>query len=226
MLLELEEEQKVKFHTILFDLDGTLTDPKEGITKSGAYALKDVGIEESTERLTSFIGPPLKDSFMIHYHFTDLEAQRAIEKYREYYRPIGIFENKVYEGIPKLLQDLKEQGKKLAVATSKPQIFAKQILEKYNIDQYFNWIVGSELNETRVKKEEVIEEVLKQAHLSTGVGCLMVGDRKYDVEGARVFDIPTVAVKFGYAEEGELEQSRAKYVVSNVEELRSFLLNH
>ena len=216
------------FHTILFDLDGTLTDPKEGITRSVAYALEAFGIKEEPDHLTCFIGPPLKESFIEYYHLTESEADKAIEKYRERYSQIGLFENKVYEGIPEILRALKEQGKKLAVATSKPYIFAKQILEKYAIANYFDWIVGSELDGTRVKKAEVIEEVLKQAKIAEEErkGCLMVGDRKHDIQGAKACQMASMGVKFGYAEDGELEKAGAIYIVNNVAELGRFLLEN
>ena len=218
----------MKFHTLLFDLDGTLTDPKEGITKSVSYALSNFGIEELPENLTCFIGPPLKESFMTYYHMTNEEAEEAIKKYRERFSEVGIFENRVYEGIADLLAALKVSGKRIALATSKPYIFAKQILDKYEIEQYFDYIVGSELDGTRSEKAEVIGTVLSQANISQDAysGCLMIGDRKHDIIGAKVCQIPSLGVRFGYAEEDELEQAGANYIVKDVEELKDFLLNH
>lgn len=216
------------YQLLLFDLDGTLTDPKEGITKSVAYALKHFGIEVDPNELTAFIGPPLKDSFMQYYHFDEAQAMEAISKYRERFSEIGIFENKVLPGIYEMLQAVVASGKTLALATSKPEIFARRILEKYELDMYFTYIVGSEIDETRTKKSEVIEEVLKQAQIS-GEGlkhCLMIGDRKHDVEGAKACQLDSLGVEFGYAEKGELQRAGANYIVNTVKELQDFLVSH
>lgn len=218
----------MKYQLLLFDLDGTLTDPKEGITKSAAYALKHFGIEVDPDNLTAFIGPPLKDSFMQYYDFSEEQAMEAISKFRERFSEIGIFENKVFPGIHEMLQALIASGKTLALATSKPEIFARRILEKYELDMYFEYIVGSEINETRTKKSEVIEEVLKQAQISGEAlkQCLMIGDRKQDVEGAKACQLDSLGVEFGYAEEGELEAAGANYIAMTVKELQDFLLCH
>jgi len=143
---------------ILFDLDGTLTDPKEGITKSVAYALNYYGIHvDDLDTLCKFIGPPLKESFMKYYGFDDAKGEEAVEKYREYFRPYGVYENKVYSGVEEMLQNLVERGKVVILATSKPTVFAKTILEHFNLAKYFSYTVGSELDGTRVNKADVIE---------------------------------------------------------------------
>ncbi|GFH92029.1 5'-nucleotidase [Lachnospiraceae bacterium] len=153
----------MRFRYLLFDLDGTLTDPKEGITASVQYALHSFGIEEpDLDRLTPFIGPPLKDSFMEMYGFNEKQAEEAIDKYREWFRPTGIFQNAIYPGIREMLEKLKMQGKVLAVASSKPQVFVEQILHHFEIYDYFTVIVGSELDGKRGTKEEVVEEALRQ----------------------------------------------------------------
>ena len=218
----------MNYQLLLFDLDGTLTDPKEGITKSVAYALKHFGIQTDSDNLTAFIGPPLKDSFMQYYDFPEEKAMEAISKFRERFSEIGIFENKVFPGIHEMLQALIASGKTLALATSKPEIFARRILEKYELDMYFEYIVGSEINETRTKKSEVIEEVLKQAQISGEAlkQCLMIGDRKQDIEGAKACQLDSLGVEFGYAEEGELEAAGATYIAMTVKELQDFLLCH
>ena len=218
----------MNYQLLLFDLDGTLTDPKEGITKSVAYALKHFGIQADPDNLTAFIGPPLKDSFMQYYDFPEEKAMEAISKFRERFSEIGIFENKVFPGIHEMLQALIASGKTLALATSKPEIFARRILEKYELDMYFEYIVGSEINETRTKKSEVIEEVLKQAQISGEAlkQCLMIGDRKQDIEGAKACQLDSLGVEFGYAEEGELEAAGATYIAMTVKELQDFLLCH
>lgn len=219
---------RMNYGVLLFDLDGTLTDPKEGITKSVAYALKHFGIEEDPDHLVSFIGPPLKESFMTYYGFSEEQAILAIEKYRERFSDVGLFENKVYPGIYEMLNVLIASGKKLAVATSKPEVFAKRILEKFDLEMYFEWIVGSELDGTRCKKAEVIEEVFKRAGISKEQreDCLMIGDRKHDIEGAKACGIHGLGVEFGYAPEGELVAAGAEYTVSTVDELKAFLLDH
>ena len=141
------------YQTILFDLDGTLTDPKEGITKCVQYALKHFGIEENDlDKLTPFIGPPLVYSFMTYYGLDEDQAQGAISKYRERFSTVGLFENGIYEGVKELLEILKVEGKTVALATSKPHVFAERILEHYGIKAYFDVIVGSELDGTRSHK--------------------------------------------------------------------------
>lgn len=203
---------------ILFDLDGTLTDPEEGITKSVQYALAKLGIEEDSNNLTKFIGPPLKESFSVFYGFDREKAEKAVKFYRERYADVGIFENRVIEDIPQLLKSLKEAGKVLVVATSKPTKFAKAICDKYNLSQYFDLILGSELDGTRSNKDEVIKEVLNR------LGCskeeiIMIGDRRHDIIGAKKCDIASVGVEFGYAEEGELQKAGADYIVKKPSEL-------
>ena len=215
------------YQTLLFDLDGTLTDPKEGITKCVQYALKHYGIEEELDNLIRFIGPPMQGAFMEYYGFDAKTATEAIEKYRERFRDIGIFENGVYEGIEALLGQLKSQGKVLAVATSKPFVFADRILEHYGLKPYFDVIVGSELDGRRGSKAEVIEEVFNQLNITDGnkETVVMIGDRKHDILGARSCGVDSIGVAFGYAEENELEAAGATYVVQSVGELSDLLLH-
>ena len=212
---------------ILFDLDGTLTDPKEGITKSVQYALKHMGIEEpDLDNLTRFIGPPLTESFKVFYGIEGARMEEAIAKFRERFSTKGIFENGVYDGIHELLAALKKEGKTLAVATSKPWVFAERILEKYELRQYFDVVVGSELDEkTRSSKTEVIEEVLRRLKLDDKdlQSVIMVGDRKHDIIGANNFNLHSVGVKFGYAEPGELEEAGVTYIVYDVAGLKKLL---
>ena len=219
------------FDYCLFDLDGTLTDPREGITKSVQYALQAFGIEEpDLKKLEPFIGPPLKDSFMEFYGFTGEEAERAIAVYRERFAPVGIFENQVYPGIPQMLERLYRRGTRLAVASSKPIGFVKQILAHFDIEKYFDVVVGSELDGTRGTKEEVVEEALGRLGILTmpvterHVRCAMTGDRKFDIQGARAGGLTGVGVRFGFAEEGELEEAGAEYIAETVAGLAEFLL--
>lgn len=218
------------FEYILFDLDGTLTDPKLGITSSVQYALRALGIEEpSLDKLEVFIGPPLSDSFREFYGLDEEQMITAVDKYRERFAAQGIFENEIYPGIPQMLADLKEKGKILAIASSKPTLFVERILDHFEIRKYFDYIVGSNMDGTRGRKEEVVEEALRQM-LPVGVApakkrdtVAMVGDRKFDIEGAAAHGITSVGVLFGYAPEGELEQAGADFIVNSVQSLYDVL---
>ena len=218
------------FEYILFDLDGTLTDPKLGITSSVQYALRALGIEEpSLDKLEVFIGPPLTDSFREFYGLDEEQMTTAVDKYRERFATQGIFENEIYPGIPQMLADLKAKGKKLAIASSKPTLFVEQILEHFEIEKYFDHVVGSNMDGTRGTKEEVVEETLRQmltVEMTPGQkrdAVAMVGDRKFDIEGARAHGITSVGVLFGYAPEGELEEAGADYIVNSVRSLQVLL---
>lgn len=207
---------------ILFDLDGTLTDPMMGITKSVRYALNYYGIKvNDLNDLLPFIGPPLRDSFQEYYGFDEAKANEAVEKYREYYKIDGIFDNKVYHGMKECLEILKNNGKKLYVATSKPEFFAKQIIEHFSLSEYFEYIGGSEFN-SREKKAAVIEYVLKTNQIDND-DVIMVGDRKYDIIGAHENKIPCIGVLYGYGTEDELKRYQADYLVASVEELTELL---
>lgn len=216
------------YQYILFDLDGTLTDPKEGITKCVQYALRSFHIEAELDDLVDFIGPPLTESFQKYYGMTEDESVQAVVKYRERFSDTGIFENGVYPGISELLADLKQKGAKLAVATSKPEVYARRILEKYDLMAYFDVVVGSELDGRRVDKAEVIEEALRQLGIDNKEGkrhIVMIGDRMHDMVGAIKNGIDGLGVYYGYAHEGELEEAGAVHTVRTVSELHSFLGN-
>lgn len=216
------------FSYILFDLDGTISDPKVGITGSVQYALRSFGIDEpDADKLEPFIGPPLRESFMKYYHFTEQQAEEAVGKYREWFSEKGKYENVLYPGIPELLRDLKAAGAHLAVASSKPTVFVEDILNYFGIRQYFEIVVGSELDGRRDRKEEVVREVLwqfAQKGAANPASVVMVGDRKYDVEGARAAGAHSIGVTYGYAAPGELQEAGAEILVQNVEGLRSVLL--
>ena len=213
---------------LLFDLDGTLTDPKIGITTCVQYALKDFGIEEpDLDKLEPFIGPPLKDSFMKYYHFTEEEAERAIAKYRERFSEVGLFENEVYAGIPQMLRSLQSCGMFLAVASSKPTEYVERILEHFDLRKYFKVVVGSELDGTRVDKEEVMMEALRQLFSYKPIQfakVYMIGDRCYDIEGAKKVGVESVGVTYGYGSMEELKEAHADYIVRSVQELQSLLM--
>jgi phosphoglycolate phosphatase len=212
------------YDLILFDLDGTLTDPAEGITNSVRHALAKRGIFVSDRTaLYKFIGPPLIDSFMQFYGYTHAEAVQGVADYREYYADRGIWENKVYPGIPELLADLKAAGKTVAMATSKPEYFAIQIAEHFGIAQYFDLIAGSTMDETRTKKSDVITYALAQLGADTA-HVVMVGDRSYDVLGAKALGLPCIGVTFGYGSEEELRTAGAAAIAHDADDLHRLLL--
>lgn len=212
---------------LLFDLDGTLTDPKLGITTCVQYALRSFGIEEpNLDKLEPFIGPPLKDSFIQFYGFDEKQAEAAVDKYRERFQDIGLFENEIYPGIREMLRVLKKKGMHLAVASSKPTVFVERILEHFKIRKYFEVVVGSELDGRRVNKDEVVQEALSQL-FSGGLverdKVYMIGDRKFDVEGARAQEVESIGVSYGYGSIEELKEAGADYIVRTVGELENLL---
>lgn len=211
------------YNTILFDLDGTLTDPAEGITNSVAYALKHWNIEIADKStLNCFIGPPLYESFSKYFNFSENEAQKAVEVYREYFSVKGLYENKVYDGIEEVLFLLKSAGKKLAVATSKPEHFAVKILKHFSLEKYFDVIAGATMDGTRINKDDVIDYAIKQLSVTDKSKILMIGDRMYDVIGAKEMGIDCLAVSYGYGSREELENAHATFIVDNTKELLNF----
>lgn len=214
-----------KFSYILFDLDGTLSDPKEGITKSFQYALAHFGIKvENLDELESVIGPPLKSSFMNFYQLKEEETIAAISKYRERFGKIGLYENEIYPGVKELLMELVDKGCQIAVASSKPTEYVEQICEYFQIKQYFHHIVGSFMDGRRVEKEEVIEEAIAQFGNISKDEIIMVGDRKFDVTGAHKRGLKAVGVTYGYGGRKELTEAGADFLVDSVQELKTLLL--
>lgn len=207
----------MKYKYILFDLDGTLTDPKEGITKSVQYALKkfDILIED-LDLLEKFIGPPLKDAFIEYYDFSEGQSLQAIEYFRKYFKKEGMFQNKVYEHMEHLLIKLKELGLILIVATSKPTVFAKQILSHFKIDMYFDFIIGSNLDGTRSKKGQIISYIIDNCNITNVKEVVMVGDRKHDIIGAKENNVDSIGAIYGYGSKEELINANATYIVENV----------
>ena len=208
---------------ILFDLDGTLTDPKEGITRCVSYALEHFGIKRDPDSLTCFIGPPLKEQFMKYAALSERDAVRAVEIYRERFAPIGLFENKIYGGILPMLEKLRSLGAVMAIATSKPKVFAVQIAEKYGIAPYMTEIVGSELNGTLTDKALVIKKAM-ELFGADKEHTIMVGDREHDCIGAKKNGIGCIGVLYGYSEPGELRRAGASKIVSDTDELCSALV--
>ena len=208
------------YDVVLFDLDGTLTDSKVGITKSVQYALSKFNIrEDNLDSLESFIGPPLYESFQTYYGFEPSQAQDAVDFYREYFSTSGMYENAVYAGIPDLLADLKSKRKELIVATSKPTVFANQILNAFNLDQYFTTVVGSHLDGTRTSKIEIIAHALSTLGKPKDNSVVMVGDREHDIIGAQGNAIDSIAVTYGYGSLLELQRANPTYLAHAVEEI-------
>lgn len=216
----------MSYQIILFDLDGTVTDSGPGIMNSVQYALDKFGIgHQERAKLRRFVGPPLSDSFERFYGFSHAEALKAVEYYREYYSAGGIFENEVYEGMKETLQALKEDGRRIYLATSKPQVFSEQILEHFGLKDYFDGVVGSFLDGGRTDKAEIIAEVLHQAGITAEKKSevLMVGDREYDMIGAHKQGIAAVGALYGYGSRDELEQAGADFIVESPKELLSLV---
>ena len=213
------------FKYIIFDLDGTLTEPAQGITNSFIHALKYFGVEiPSYETLCTFIGPPLVDTFKTQFGFDEEKAQLGVKKYREYFADKGLFENSVYPGIENLLKELISNGKHLIVATSKPEEYSIRILEKFGLSKYFQHICGSNMDETRSKKDEVIKYALDKAGISDNSSVLMIGDRMHDIIGAHAHNIKVCAVMFGYGNLEEFKLNHADYIANNIEELKYICL--
>ncbi|MEQ8197887.1 MAG: HAD family hydrolase [Clostridiaceae bacterium] len=217
----------MKYEYILFDLDGTLTDSAIGITNSVMYALNKYGIEVSDRsELYRFVGPPLSDSFENFYGFSREDAKEAVEYYREYYREKGIFENLVYDGCENLLKTLKDNDMTLAVATSKPEVFARQILEHFNMAKYFTYIAGSNLDGTRVKKGEVIRYALESCNITDLSKTIMIGDREHDIIGAKEAGIHSIGVLFGYGDRDELMTAGADFIADRVADIGQVILGN
>ena len=209
---------------ILFDLDGTLTDPKVGITKSVQHSLRSFGIDvPDCDELIKFIGPPLRDSYKLFYGFDDDGAEKAVAKYREYFAETGIFENTVYSGIDEMLSALRVQGKTLILATSKPAVYAVRILERFGLGEYFTFVSGSELDGRRSKKSEVIAYALENCHIPSVGRAVMVGDREHDITGARAHCMDSVGVTYGYGSAEELYAAGANFVTDSVAGLAAIL---
>ena len=214
-----------RYDVVLFDMDGTLVDTGLGVTCSVAYALKKFGIEESDPaKLFRFIGPPLPESFATFYGMDEAQIEQAVSYYRERYRTTGIYENEHYDGMPETLAQLKQAGIRLAVATSKPEEFAKEILRKMNLEIYFDFIGGATMDLSRNKKIDVMQYVLEHVGDSDKSGILMVGDRHYDINGAKHFGIDSVGVTFGYGSREELAEAQATYLVDHAVDILKIVL--
>lgn len=215
----------MKYSTVLFDLDGTLTDPEMGICGSVRYALEKAGHPVGPiESYHKYIGPPLLRSFEVYANATPEEAQELLRFYRERFSTVGLFENKVYAGIPELLRDLKAAGTRIAVATGKPTVFSEQILEHFHLRQYIDVVSGISLDREPPDKCEVILHALYELGIEDKTGCVMVGDRSHDIIGAKMAKMDFIGVLYGYGSRDELEAEGAETLAANVSELRSLLI--
>lgn len=213
------------YQYILFDLDGTITNPKEGITKSIQYALKHMGIEENDlELLTKYIGPPLRDCFSGDYGLNEEQTDQAIGYYREYFAETGIFQNVPYEGVNEMLSRLGKAGKKLIIATSKPEFFAKKIIDHFGFSSYFADVSGSSFDASREKKGDVIRYALSKNQITELDQVVMIGDRYHDIIGAKENEIASIGVLYGFGSKEEFLEHGADRVIETVEELTKMLL--
>ncbi len=205
---------------LLFDLDGTLTDPGEGITNSVAYALQKFGITvHERKELYPYIGPPLVASFRQYHGLNEAEAQQALQYYREFFRATGMLQNTPYDGIAALLEELQTRGYTLIVATSKPEEFSVQILHHFGLDNYFSFIAGNTLDESRPTKGEVIAYIKDYYRDINSENTLMIGDRKYDIQGAAQNGLMCIGVLYGYGSREELQQAGATALAADLHDL-------
>lgn len=213
-----------KYDTVFFDLDGTIIDSGEGVSNSVLYALEKFGICETKEKALKFIGPPLAHSFKEFYGFDDEKATRGIEIYREYYKEKGIFECYVYSGISELLCALKENGYKVVLCTSKPEKYAHQILNHFDIMKYFDHACGATMDEkTRATKDDVMKYAF-EASYAKPQNTIMIGDRMFDINSANKFGIDSIGVTFGYGTKEELEGAGATYIADSAEDIKKLLI--
>lgn len=210
---------------VFFDLDGTLTDSREGILNGLEYSLSYFNIKvENRKALEKFIGPTLADSFKEEYNFNEEQVEKAVKKYREYYAVKGLKENKLYDGIKNLITDLVQNNINVILATAKPQIFAEQILEYFDIKKYFKFISGATLDRTREKKADIIRYAMNNLNINNSDQCIMIGDRKHDIIGAQKNNIKCIGVTYGFGSEEELKKYGADYIAKNTEEIKNIIL--
>ena len=209
------------YNYILFDFDGTVFDTVEGITKSVQYALRKFDIEAELSQLTCFAGPPLVDMFQEKFGFTYEQAQQAVVYFRERYKPIGLYESRPFEGMKELLAELRQAGKKTAIATIKYQPMAEELLKRSGMDGYFDAVCGSPAERSLTKKE-LVEKAMERLSAESAESVL-VGDTKYDLLGAQQAGVSFIGAGYGYAPE-ELHEMKAESIAGSVEELKKLLL--
>lgn len=218
-----------KYDVIAFDLDGTLTDPKRGLTSAFAYGLRKIGLRiDDVESLKKFIGPPLRDSFRDEYGLSERDADDALMLFREYFGVYGWWDNELYEGIHDLLSSLRAAGKTLVLATSKPEVYSSKILKLFGLTEYFNFSEGASFDSSREKKCDVLAYALEMVGANNAEGkstAVLIGDTKFDVEGARLCGVDSIAVTYGYGKEDELVAEGATYIARSVENVKRILLS-
>ena len=212
------------YQYILFDLDGTLTNPEIGITSSVMYALEKFGIKvENRKVLHPFIGPPLTYSFETFYGLSKEDSQLAVKYYRERFSVKGLYENEVYDGVEKMLQTLKESGKTLIIATSKPEEFTLKILEHFDLLKYFDYVAGATMDGSRGEKADVIRYALEISGIEDKSQAIMIGDRHYDILGAKESGLDSIGVLFGFGDCEELTKAGANYIAQSVEDILKYV---
>ena len=211
----------------LFDLDGTLTDPKVGITKSYQYALSTFGIKEELNDLIRFIGPPLRDVFKESYGFGTSDVEKAVSRFREYFSTTGLLENEIYPEISEILERLKGYGVIMAIATSKVTQYTNRILEHFRIDEYFSFVSGDEMDGSRTKngKRDIIRIALDTLDPNREKSAVMIGDRKHDILGAREVGIDCIGVSWGYGSLAELKQAQATWIANSPDEMLRYIIS-
>lgn len=213
-----------KYENIFFDLDGTLSDSGVGIGKAVVYALAKYGIVETDKKnLDRFVGPPLYDSFMNYYGFSREQSVEAVEFFREYYVDTGLFENYPYDGIDLVLKELSTSGKKLFVATSKPETLAKRVLKYFGLSDFFTDIVGATDDGSVIKKDDVLALAVSRNNITDLRSCIMVGDRASDVFGARKVGMATMGVLYGYGDKAEIEGAKPDFIAKTVSDIGEIL---
>lgn len=221
---ELYSVRRTPYDTIFLDLDGTLIDSEKGIINSVLYALEKFGKTAEREELLPFIGPPLIESFQVVSNLTPKDARQAVGYYRENFGVRGVYEYSLYDGIRKFLAALKAGGKRIVMATSKPEIYARMIADDAGITEYFDFICGSDMEGKRLTKEDVIAYALEKCGLLKGTQrVLMIGDRKHDILGAKAFALKSAGVLYGFGTKEELERHGADYLFASVREAQEYL---
>jgi phosphoglycolate phosphatase len=208
----------MNYKNILFDLDGTLTDPFLGITNSWKYTLRKLNIEIDQDILKTFIGPPLEKTFSEYFKFNKENTEIGKKYYREYFSEKGLYENTLYDEIEKILKELNTRNKVCILATSKPIFFAERIIKYFNIDIYLKYAVGGNLEGTFVEKEDIIKYIIEKYNLKKPE-TIMVGDKKYDIIGVNKNGIKSIGVLYGYGSKEELEKERPEYIINNAREI-------
>lgn len=220
----MQKKSSLSYTVILFDLDGTLIDSKEGVFRSLNYAFTKLGIKTQPESvLEKFIGPSLASVFCGEFSFSEEKTEEAVAYYREYYQQEGYLIGTLYQGIGQLLLDLKNQGKKIALATKKPEVFARKILKVFGIDSYFDVIKGSDLTDKSAHKAHILKNAMEAVKEEKEM-CIMVGDMKYDILAAKDTGMDSAGVLYGYGDRESLEKEGASYLVEDVEELSELLM--